>query len=291
MATFVGAAFCTHIPRLMITDPAARKAYMGDQVTTMYDAMEEIYDRKLRDLDVDTFLIVDTHWFSTTEYIINANERLSGIYTSDELPWMINEYPYDYRGDPDLACSIAEYEKKVGIRCQAAPYPHLPVHYVTLNTMRYFNPDGSRRVVPMSVCQTAEVHNDLAFGAALGDAVRSMPIDRKVVLLAAGGMSHRFHRYDVIMQRTGADPSNISSETNREWDERILELMLKGKHKEILDLSGEYRRTCSPEGRWAHYLTLAAALGGEAFDVKGQLFGRYEAAIGTGQANVWFDLV
>ncbi|HEU0167113.1 MAG TPA: hypothetical protein VFS62_05000 [Chloroflexota bacterium] len=290
MAEFVGAAFCTHIPRLMITDPEARKAYMGEQITTMYEAMEQIYAQKLRDLDVDTFLIVDTHWFSTTEYIVNANDRLQGIYTSDELPWMMHEYPYDYRGDPELACHIAAFEKERGVRVEAASYPHLPVHYVTLNTMKYFNPDASRRVVPMSVCQTAELHNDLAFGAVLGDAVRAMPADRKVVLLAAGGMSHRFHRYDVIMQRAGADPSNISTTSGRLWDERIVQLMLDGKHADILQLSDEYKRVASPEGRWAHYLTLASALGGEAFAAKGQLFGRYEAAIGTGQVNIWFDL-
>ncbi|MHB8618718.1 MAG: DODA-type extradiol aromatic ring-opening family dioxygenase, partial [Chloroflexota bacterium] len=241
MAQFVGAAFCTHIPRLMITDPAARKAYMGDDVTTMYDAMEQIYARKLAHLDVDTFILVDTHWFSTTEYLLNANRRLQGVYTSEELPWMIHDYAYDYQGDPEMAQAIARACEAQGIRCQAVSYTSLPVHYVTLNVMHYLNPDRSRKVLPLAVCQTAEVHNDRAFGKALGEAVRAMPGDARVVFLAAGGMSHRFHRYDVIVQRAGADPSNINGEVNRQWDERILGLMLEGKHAEILALSDEYR--------------------------------------------------
>ena len=33
---------------------------------------------------------------------------------------------------------------------------------------------------------------------------------------------------------------------------------------------------------------LAGAFGREAFTTRGEQFGRYEAAIGTGQSNFWF---
>lgn len=290
MGTIVGAALCTHIPRLFITDPAARKAYMGDEVTTMYEALEDLYEQRVRDLGVDTFLIVDTHWFSTVDYILNANERIEGVYTSEELPEMIHDCAYAYPGDPSLADWVAEVGAKNRLRVNACHYQTLPIHYPTLTTMRYLNPERRARVLSVSVCQTAESHNDLAFGEALGEAIRTLPEDRRVVFLAAGGLSHRFQRYDVILQRAGADPSNISTEKNREWDERILALLSEGRHREVLERSDEYRRTCSPEGRWAHYLTMAGALGGPTFSARGELFGRYESAIGTGQANMWFDL-
>jgi 3,4-dihydroxyphenylacetate 2,3-dioxygenase len=290
VARFVGAALCTHIPRLFILDAAARKAYMGDDVTTMYDAMEELYSAKIAALDVDTFIVVDTHWFSTIDYILNANEDLSGSYTSEELPDMIHDYAYAYRGDPQLADWIAEVGAKNNLRVNACHYPTLPIHYPSLTTMRYLNPQGRARVLPVSVCQTAQIHNDLAFGEAIGEAVRTLPDDRRVVFLAAGGMSHRFNPYDVILPKAGANPSNITTPDNRAWDERILGLLLAGKHAEVLALSPEFKRVATPEGRWAHYLNMVSALGGEAFTVPGQLFGAYEAALGTGQANVWFDL-
>jgi len=78
MARFVGAALCTPIPRPFIMDPAARKAYMGEEVTTMYEAIERMYAERIKSLDVDTFIVVDTHWFSTIDYILNANKRLAG---------------------------------------------------------------------------------------------------------------------------------------------------------------------------------------------------------------------
>jgi 3,4-dihydroxyphenylacetate 2,3-dioxygenase len=290
MAKFVGAALCTHIPRLFILDPAARSAYMGDDVTTMYDAMESLYRDKIAGLRVDTFIIIDTHWFSTVEYILNANQRLCGSYTSEELPDMIHDYAYAYRGDPELAEWIAEVGAKNSLRVNACRYSTLPIHYPSLTTMRYLNPDGRARVLSISVCQTAQIHNDLAFGRAIGEAVGTLPDDRRVVFLAAGGMSHRFNPYDVILPRAGANPSNITTEENRQWDERILELLLAGKHADVLALSADFKRIATPEGRWAHYLNLVGALGSEQFAVPGQLFGIYEAALGTGQANVWFDL-
>jgi len=50
MGEVVAAIFTTHVPRLMITDLAARKAYMGNNVTTFYDAMPQLERERLRDL-------------------------------------------------------------------------------------------------------------------------------------------------------------------------------------------------------------------------------------------------
>ena len=106
MGKVVATVFTTHVPRLMITDPIARRAYMGRNVTTFYDAMPKLERERLRHLDFDTFLLIDTHWFSTLEYVLNAHERLSGVYTSEELPEMLHDLAYDYRGDAELARSV-----------------------------------------------------------------------------------------------------------------------------------------------------------------------------------------
>ena len=58
-----------------------------------------------------------------------------------------------------------------------------------------------------------------------------------------------------------------------------------GDHAAVLTNVDEFRKTCSPEGRFAHYLMLAGAFGGPNWTMPGEQFGRYEAAIGTGQSN------
>jgi 3,4-dihydroxyphenylacetate 2,3-dioxygenase len=287
MGKVVATVFTTHVPRLMISDPLARRAYMGRNVTTFYDAMPKLEREHLRNLDFDTYLLIDTHWFSTLEYVINAHEQLSGVYTSEELPAMLHDLEYDYGGDPELARGVESEARERGIRAVASAHRNLPIHYPTLNVMHYFNHDARRRVLSLSVCQTASVKNDLAYGAAIGQAIWKS--NRRVVIVASGGMSHKFWDYDHILDRASASPDDISSTANRLYDERIMEWFKTGQHDQILAIADDYRTHCSPEGRFSHYLTMAGAMGGVAWTWPGEQFGKYEAAIGTGQAIFFFQ--
>ena len=286
MGEVVAAIFTTHVPRLMITDPAARKAYMGKNVTTFYDAMPQLEREKLRSLDFETFVLVDTHWFTTLEYVANAHERLSGTYTSEELPEMLHEYDYDYQGDSELARQIEAEARERGVRAIASARKNLPLHYPTLNVMHYFNQERRRRVLSIGVCQTASVQNDLAFGAALGAAIWKSY--RRVVLIASGGLSHRFWDYDHVLDHASASPEDISSPANRIYDEKIMDWFRAGRHDQIIASAPDFRTHCSPEGRFSHYLIMAGAMGGATWNWRGEQFGRYEAAIGTGQAIFYF---
>jgi 3,4-dihydroxyphenylacetate 2,3-dioxygenase len=287
MGKIVAAIFTTHVPRLMILDLKARREYMGRHVTTFYDAMLRVERERLHDLDFDTFVLIDSHWFTTLEYVINAHERLAGVYTSEELPAMLHDMEYDYPGDPDLARGIESEARVRGIRALASAHRNLPLHYPTLNVMHYFNPGARRRVVSVSVCQTASVKNDLAFGAALGQAIWKS--SDRVVLIASGGMSHRFWDYDRILEHASASPDDISSTANRLYDERIMEWFRAGRHKNILGAADDYRAHCSPEGRFSHYIVMAGAMGGDGWTWRGEQFGEYEAAIGTGQSIFYFQ--
>ncbi|SRR5579875_82259 len=286
MAEVAAAIFTTHVPRLMIRDPAARKAYMGRDVSTFYDAMERLERERLRHLKFDTFLLFDTHWFTTLDYVINAHPRLSGIYTSEELPAMLHDLPYDYAGDPELAGAIERAARERGMHALASAHRNLPIHYPTLTVMAYLNPQANRAVLSVGVCQTASVVNDLNFGAAIGEALRT--IDRRVVLVASGGLSHKFWDYDHARERASASPDDISSADNRAFDERIMRWFRAGRHDEVIAHAQEFRERCTPEGRFSHYLMMAGAMGAERWNWRGEQFGRYEAALGTGQAIFFF---
>src|SRR5215469_8409242 len=252
MGRVAAAIFTTHVPRLMITDPAARRAYMGKNVTTFYDAMPAVERERLRPLDFDTFVLFDSHWSTTLEYVINAHERLTGTYTSEELPAMVHDLEYDYPGDAELAREIERAAKERGIRALASAHRNLPLHYPTLNVIYYFNPGSRRRVLSIGVCRTASVKNDLAFGAAVGAAIHDS--GRSAVLVASGGMSHRFWDYDRVLDHASADPADISSTANRLYDERIMEWFKTGDHAAVIAAADDFRAHCSPEGRFSHYL-------------------------------------
>ncbi len=273
----------------MIFDPEKRREYMKSTVTSFYDVLPQIRAERIAPLDFDTFVIIDTHWHTTLEWVLNAHERHAGVYTSDEIPWMINEYAYDYPGDGELATAIAAECASAGVWAQASAHRGLPIHYGSLNVMHYYNPGPEKkRVLPISVCDTAEVEANLAFGAALSRAIAAS--DRKVLLVASGGMSHRFWPLAVIRDRASADPRDINGDNLRAWDERIMAWWRAGDHASVLANADAFRKECAPEGRFGHYLNLAGAFGGAAWTAPGTQYGNYEAAIGTGQANFWFSV-
>jgi hypothetical protein len=101
-------------------------------------------------------------------------------------------------------------------------------------------------------------------------------------------MSHRFWEYDRLLERASASPDDISSDQNRAYDEKVMSWFKGGRHAEIIAAADDYRARCSPEGRFSHYLMMAGAMGGERWNWRGEQFGRYEAALGTGQAIFYF---
>ena len=222
----------------------------------MYEAMESMYAERIAALDVDTFIIVDTHWFSTIDYILNANERLSGSYTSEGCPDMIHDYEYDYRGDPELADWIAEVGAKNNVHVNACHYKTLPIHYPSLTTMRYLNPQGTARVLSVSVCQSAELHNDLAFGRAVGEAVATCPASVRCCSSPPRD-AHKFNAYDVYCRRRAPTPTTSRAENAHGTN--VFSTECSRGDADVLSLSAEFKRSASPEGRWAHYLNLAAA--------------------------------
>ena len=70
----------------------------------------------------------------------------------------------------------------------ACDEPSLPVHYPTINLLGFLQ--GDERWMSVGICQTGTPDDWLLFGELLAAAVAGL--DRRVVLLASGGLSHRF---------------------------------------------------------------------------------------------------
>ena len=61
-----------------------------------------------------------------------------------------------------------------------------------------------------------------------------------------------------------------------------------GDHARVIDTMPEFLRV-RPEAKFAHYLMMAAALGGRTVRAPGRPFSDYENSVGTGQVHLWFD--
>lgn len=283
MGEVVGAGLLSHVPTIMMPKQERYALNDGKEIT-LVPGLKRLRSEVLDRLRADTFVIFDTHWLSTVEHLVASHAHRSGKYTSDELPRGMSRIPYGYDGDPELAARWIESAETRGTRATAVDDPYLPVHYPTINLVTYLH--GGERVVSASVVQTGEPPDFLRMGAALREAIES--IDRRVVLMASGGMSHRFWPLRQLEEHEASDPVHVRTPQARAADEHRLELMRTGNHREIIDTMDDYL-PFAPEGRFGHYLMMVAALGGRECTAKGEPFSEYENATGTGQVHVWFE--
>ncbi|HVC15223.1 MAG TPA: hypothetical protein VND62_10235 [Acidimicrobiales bacterium] len=284
MGEIVGAALVAHVPTIVMPE-RERRALNGGEDISLVAGLARIRREYLDRLEPDTIVVLDTHWFTTFEHCITAHERRKGHFTSDELPRGMSAVPYDVPGDPELARAVAEVgEQTEGTWVHATDDPYIAIHYPTVNLLGHLQ--GSERWVSAGICQTGEVDDFLLFGEVLAEAVRR--VDRRVVLLASGGMSHRFWPLRQLRAHESSDPAHIITPEARAADERVLERLLAGEHAAVIDSMPEYRAV-SPEGRFGHYLIMVGALGGRACRATGTQCSEYESAVGTGQVHVFFE--
>jgi aromatic ring-opening dioxygenase catalytic subunit (LigB family) len=257
----------------------------GPEGTTLVDGLHRMRSERLDALGVDTVVVLDTHWFTTVEHIMTSHDRRTGIYTSEELPRGMCQRAYDFPGDRELAETWARIgSQRDDTRVLACDDPYLPIHYPTTNLLPFLQRDEAW--VSMGICQTGTPDDWLLAGQLLAEAVAQL--DRRVVLLASGGLSHRFWPMREFALHETADPSHIRTPEARAADEHVLDLLEAGDHAAVIDGWPQYRGF-SPEGFFAHYLIMVGALGGRACTTPGTRYSAYESAAGTGQVHIWFD--
>lgn len=283
MGEVLAVSLTSHAPTIMMPRDLRYELNEGKEIS-LVPGLERMREEKLAALDVDTIIILDTHWFTTVEHVITAQDRFTGTFTSAELPRGMAAVPYDYPGDPELADAIAAQGAYVDTPLHASHDPYLPIFYATINLVKYLR--TGERVISVSIAQTGEADDFMRVGQAIGRAVATT--DRKVVILASGGMSHRFWSLKELPKHEASDPSHIITPEARAADEQRVQWMKDGDHAAIVDGMDDYLRH-APEGGFGHVLMMQAAVGGRDCIATGEQLSDYENATGTGQVHVWFD--
>ena len=283
MGEIVGVGLISHAPTIMFDEATRRQLNEGKEISLVPGLVrlrEEVFNR----LDADTIVIIDSHWETTVEHVLSAHTRRTGHMTSSELPRGMAGIPYDYEGDPDLAKLAASIGVDLGTPTHASEDDYLPVYYATVNLVHYLHHD--EKVMSISVVQTGETNDFLTMGRAIGEAVSGL--DRRVIVLASGGMSHSFWPLSQIAEHEASDPIHIFTPEARTADEQRLRWMEAGDHRRIVEMMDDYMPH-NPEGDFGHYLMMLGTVGGADCMAPGELFSDYENATGTGQVHVWFE--
>jgi 3,4-dihydroxyphenylacetate 2,3-dioxygenase len=284
MGEVVGAGLLSHVPTIMLP-PETRRELNGGNDISLVAGLERLRAEVFEPLDYDTVVVLDSHWATTVEFVVAAQDRRSGLYTSEELPRGMCRIPYDFPGDPELAFAVAAHADKHETWITAIDDHHLPIYYATINLWKYLGVEG-RRWVSIGVCQTADTEDYLRVGRALGDAIAE--VDRRVLLIASGALSHMFWPLRQLRDHELSDPSHVYSPEARAADEQRLGWFATGDHRSVLETMPDFLRY-KPEARFGHYLMMIGALGEGRCVAAGRPYSDYENAVGTGQAHVWFD--
>jgi len=285
MGEVVAAGMLSHVPTIMLPPETRMEINEGREIS-LVPALNRLRKEKFETLDYDTVLLLDSHWFTTVEFVISSHNRRAGLFTAEELPRGMCRIPYEWRGDPELAHAIADRAEPNGTWITPIDDEYLPLYYPSVNLWTYLGKGLDKQWLSISVCQTGETDDFLRVGRAIGEAIAAS--DRKVIIIATGSMSHTFHKLKELRKHEASDPSHLFSRKAYDMDQERLQWFFDGRHDRVLETMDEFL-TVRPEGRFAHYLMMAAALGEQDFAAPGVQYGDYENSIGTSQVHVWFD--
>jgi 3,4-dihydroxyphenylacetate 2,3-dioxygenase len=286
MGEIVAAGLLAHVPTIMLPQ-ADRLALNEGKEISLVPGLERLRREVFETLDYDTVVVIDSHWFTTVEFVVAAHAVRAGLFTSDELPRGMSRVPYDFRGDPRLAHAIAAEGERHCTWITAIDDPCLPIYYATVNLWAFLGRGLDKRWVTMSnTAETGDTEDFLRAGRALGAAIERS--DRKVILLASGALSHTFWPLRELRAHEASDPVHIRTPEARAADLDRIGWFEAGDHSRVLAAMPAYLQV-RPEAKFAHYLMMVAALGAEAVTASARRFSEYENAIGTGQMHLWFD--
>ncbi|MFG3382176.1 3,4-dihydroxyphenylacetate 2,3-dioxygenase [Streptomyces sp. NPDC047999] len=287
MGEITGAGLLAHVPTIVLPERTRRELNEGREITLVTGLRELRRDVFERD-DYDTVVVLDSHWATTVEFVVTAQSRRAGLFTSEELPRGMCRMPYDFPGDPELARNIASFADRHGTWITPIDDAYLPIYYATLNLWTYLGKGlPGKRWVTIGVCQTGDMEDHLRLGRALADGIAATP-GRRVLLIASGALSHTFWPLRELRDHEASDPAHIFTPEARAADLERIAWLKQGRHGRVLDTMDEFW-AFRPEARFFHYLMMAGALGEHECTAPGRQYGAYENSVGTGQVHLWFE--
>ena len=262
MGEVVGAGLLAHVPRSCCRRSSGASSTTG-RTSRWSPGCERLRTEVFDVLDYDTVVVLDSHWATTVEFVVTAQDRAQGLFTSEELPRGMCQHALRLpRATPSWRTRSPRTADDHGTWITAIDDHYLPVFYATTNLWEYLGRGcrtsaGSRSAsarppTPRTTC---------ALGRALGDAIAAT--DRRVVLIASGALSPHVLAAAAAARARGRDvDAHLHAGGGRAADEERIDWFQAGDHARVLDTMPEFYRF-KPEARFGHYLMMVGALGEE----------------------------
>lgn len=252
-----------HVPSICHEDQVPE--FQKDMVEAMKDVSKTIADIK-----PDAIVLVSCHWPSTFFHYVDGTPVHKGILTAVEAPDLINDVPYNFPGDADLANDIVKAGEEADLQVKGINDPYYMWDYGSVVPLRYLTPNEDIPVINLSVTLAASLEETYKWGEVIAKVCRES--DKRIVFLSSGALSHNLVR----------GRHNVPTVSEHALDKQFVEFILKEDYESAYNMLPEYARMARVESGGRHIAMLLAMLDDEMkpkFLAAGQSSGSWNAVM------------
>ncbi|MCO5166479.1 MAG: tRNA U-34 5-methylaminomethyl-2-thiouridine biosynthesis protein [Planctomycetes bacterium] len=250
------------------------------------------YERLRRNLakkDHDVLIVHSPHWRTHVGHHFLGVPHFESLSVDPIFP---NLFRFHYTLDVDvgLAEAIHDEAKAAGLVTKMMRNPNFRVDYGTIISCHLTNPAWDKPIVGISSNGAFFYYSDEVGQAemiALGQATRRA-VERsgkRAVLLASNSLSHRHFTEEPAVPEDMTH-EHVYHHGQYLWDMRVLDLMRKGKTRQLVDELPDFIEQAVSEAKAGSLTWLMAALDFPEYPAEVHAYG---SVIGTGNAVVEWD--
>lgn len=242
--------------------------------------------KSLANIDYDVIVVISPHWRTYVGTHFLGVPEFKSISVDPIFPNLFR-YHYDLKVDVPLAEAICAKAAEHGLETKMMRNKDYRVDYGTIVSCHMTNPSWDKPIVGISSNAAAHYFNvDVMQGLMmkLGEATREAieASGKRAVLLASCSLSHRHFTNESEI------PEDMSKEHIQHhgqylWDMKMIDLMKKGKSRELIDVLPDFTEQTIAETDSGALTWLMSAM---QFPTKPAEVHAYGSVIGTGNAIV-----
>ena len=254
-----------------------------EQLRWGYERLRE----SLSKIDHDVLVILSPHWQTYVGTHFLGLDNFKGKSVDPVFPNLFR-YTYDLDIDVELSQAIAkEAMEEYNLPCKMMENPDFRVDYGTIVTSHLVNPAFDKPLVVISSNRSrhyysVEVMQEMMIS--LGKATKSAieKSGKKAVILASNSLSHRHFTTESDIPED-MSKEHITSHAMHLWDMRMIDHMVNGRAKDILNEMPEFTEQSIAESDGGGFSWLLSALDEPEYPA---ILHGYGTIIGTGNAIV-----
>jgi 2-aminophenol/2-amino-5-chlorophenol 1,6-dioxygenase beta subunit len=247
--------------------------------------------QNLKKIDYDVLVVLSPHWRTYVGTHLLGCPTFKGLSVDPIFPHLFR-YNYDLKVDVDLAKQICVEANALGHTSKMMTNPNFRVDYGTIISCHLSNPAWDKPIVAISSNAASAYYNVdvmqekmVQLAAATRTAIEKS--GKRAVLLASNSLSHRHFTQEPPLPED-MSYEHIQNHSNYLWDMKIIDLIRKGRTKEIMDLMPDFTEQAVSETDSGAFSWLLAAMN---YPSKPGKVHAYGSVIGTGNAVVEWSLL